>query len=647
LVPVPFFLLAAFNTMRKYNSVSCRLLPVRSASWLALFLIVLAAISSAQVPQISKVEPPNWWANYESPVMVLLYGENLPGAKISVSYPGVTIQKTQVQPDGKHAFVWLDISPKSKPGTAMIRMKTPSGENQFAFPLLRREPVNGRFQGITQDDVIYLIMPDRFADGDPSNNQPTGAAARTYDRASPQAYHGGDLHGVQQHLSYLKDLGVTTVWLNPLYDNSDAASDYHGYHAVDLYKVEDHFGTMQDFQALVTAAHQQGLKVLLDTVPNHVGPKHSWATSQPAPGWLHGTAEDHINTDYDFPPVADPHAVPRSYRSALDGWFANALPDLAQENPLVAQYLLQNALWWIESSGIDGFRIDTFPYVPRSFWSYYLTRIRNVYPNFFSVGEVYNSDPVVVSYFAGGQTGFDGVDTHLPTPFDFPLNSAIRDVVNHGASAKKIEDVLRQDRLYPHPENLVTFIGNHDMKRFLTDAGGSTEKLNLALSLIVTLRGIPQLYYGDEIGMSGGDDPDNRHDFPGGFPGDKQDAFSAQGRNQQEQDVFQHLQGLLKLRRDHPALREGKLYTLFCDDQTIVYVREYTKPGDARPSDRLLMVMNNSDVAREISIPIEGTPIADVHTAIEITGGKAPASAANGGIKLSVVSRSLLISDLK
>jgi neopullulanase len=619
----------------------------RSRLFIAACVLLICSICLAQHPKITKVEPPNWWADYDSSVMVLLYGDSLANAKISISYPGVDIQKTQLQPDGKHAFIWLNISPRAKPGTPTIRVKTATGETQVAFPLLRREPTQGRFQGITQDDVIYLVMPDRFADGDLSNDQPAGAAPGTYDRSSPKAYHGGDLKGVEQHLSYLKDLGVTTLWLNPITDNSDATSDYHGYHAVDLYKVEDHFGTMQEFQSLVRAAHQQGMKMLLDMVPNHVGPKHPWATSRPAPGWLHGTAENHINTDYDFPPVADPHAVPSGYRSALDGWFANALPDLAQENPLVAQYLLQNALWWIESSGVDGFRIDTFPYVPRSFWSYYLTGIRNVYPNFFAVGEVYNFDPVVVSYFAGGQTGFDGVDTHLPTPFDFPLNSAIRDVVNHGASAKKIEDVLRQDRLYPHPENLVTFIGNHDMKRFITDAGGSTQKLNLALSLLVTLRGIPQLYYGDELGMSGGDDPDNRHDFPGGFPGDTQNAFTPEGRTQQEQGVFQHIQALLKARREHAALRNGKLYTLFSDDQTLAYVREFTKPGEKQASDRLLLIMNNSDTVREILIPIEDTLIADVHSAIETMEGKRLASVTNGRIKVSVAPRSLSVYELK
>ena len=470
------------------------------------------------------------------------------------------------------------------------------------LPLLQRSSQQGKFQGITRDDVIYLIMPDRFADGDPSNDQPKGAAPGTYDRARPKTYHGGDLKGIQEHLPYLKDLGVTALWLTPLYDNDDSTSDYHGYGAVDEYAVEDHFGTMKDYQELVAAAHQLGLKVLLDMVPNHVGPKHPWATSQPAPNWLHGTIEHHLDTDYYYPPITDPHAVKANYVSALEGWFANVLPDLAQENPLVAEYLLQNALWWAESGGIDGFRIDTFPYVPRTFWAYYNNGLFSTYPHFFTVGEIYNSDPTVTSYWAGGQTGFDGIDTGLTTPFDFPMNSAIREVVAHGASAKKIVDVLRQDRLYPHPELLVTFIGNHDMKRFLTDADGSYEKLKLAFSLLATLRGIPQLYYGDEIGMTGGADPDNRHDFPGGFPGDAHNGFLASGRSPEEQEIFLHVQSLLRLRQKHPALRQGRQWHVGWDDSYYAFVRETAE-------EKLFVVFNNSQTARDITIPTEGTAL--------------------------------------
>jgi neopullulanase len=536
--------------------------------------------------------------------MVLLYGEDLADARISVTYPGVRIDKIQLQPDGKHAFVWLSIAKSAKPGNIMLEVKTQDGTVTAVLSLLPRLPQQGRFQGVTRDDVIYLIMPDRFADGDPGNNMPSGAIPGTFDRRAPKAYHGGDLKGIQDHLPYLKDLGATTLWLNPVFDNDNNTESYHGYGATDLYAVEDHFGSLPEFQQLVSAAHQQGIKILLDMVPNHVGPRHPWAASQPAPGWLHGTTADHINTDYDYPPVTDPHAVEKNYRSALDGWFANILPDLAQENPLVSQYLLQNAYWWMEIGGVDGFRVDTFPYVPRTFWTTYLQRLQSTYPSFFAVGEVYNFEPPVVSYFAGGHKGFDGIDTHLPTPFDFPMNSAIREVVNHGASSKKIVDVLRQDRLYPHPELLVTFIGNHDMTRFLTDAQGSTAKIKLAFSLLATLRGIPQIYSGDEIAMSGAEDPDNRRDFPGGFPGDPHDAFTQAGRTPEEEDVYAHVQGLLKLRREHPALRVGDQKHVVVADDYYIFTRETA-------DERLLIVFHRAETAKNITVDLTGTSIAN------------------------------------
>ncbi|MGC2111089.1 MAG: alpha-amylase family glycosyl hydrolase [Candidatus Korobacteraceae bacterium] len=400
-------------------------------------------------------------------------------------------------------------------------------------------------------------------------------------------------------------MGVTTLWLTPLYENDNSSADYHGYHAVDEYAVEDHFGTMGDLQTLVASAHQMSMKVLLDMVPNHVGPKHPWALSQPDAGWLHGTVEHHINNStYDFAPVSDPHAVPANYVIALNGWFADVLPDLAQENPLVASYLLQNALWWTESSGVDGFRIDTFPYVPRTFWSYYDSGLYAAYPNFFTVGEVSSTDATVTSYWAGGQTGFDGVDTHLTTPLDFPMYEAIREVVAHGESARKIVEVLREDRLYPHPELLVTFIDNHDKKRFLTEADGSRDKLKLAFSLLAILRGIPQLYYGDEVAMQGGEDPDNRSDFPGGFPGDQHDAFTPQGRTPEEEDVFAHVQALLKLRQRHAALRTGVQKHVAIGDKYYAFTRE-------SDGERLLIVFHNANSAESVAFDLTGTSIED------------------------------------
>ena len=602
--------------------------------FLALFLCCSSTAQPAGAPHVSKVEPPNWWTGFQPTVMFLLDGENLAGANLSVEYPGAKVAKVEFGPDGKHAFVWLSFSPATKPGDVEIRVRTPSGQTTAAVPLLQRASQEKRFQGITRDDVVYLIMPDRFADGDPSNNMPSGAALGTYDRKGAKTYHGGDLKGVQEHLPYLKDLGVTALWQTPIDDNDNSTSDYHGYGAVDEYAVEDHFGTMKEYEDLVSAAHQLGLKVLLDMVPNHVGPNHPWATSQPVAGWLHGTTAHHLDTDYYYAPITDPHAVKADYVSALEGWFANVLPDLAQENSLVAQYLLQNALWWAESGGVDGFRIDTFPYVPRSFWAYYHEGLFSHYPNFFTVGEIYNTDPTVTSYWAGGQTGFDGIDTRLTTPFDFPMNSAIREVVAHDASAKKIVEVLRQDRFYPHAELLVTFLGNHDMKRFLTDANGSVEKLKLAFSLLATLRGIPQLYYGDEIGMTGGDDPDNRHDFPGGFPGDEHNAFTQAGRTPQEQDIYAHVQTLLKLRQEHAALRRGSQKHVAVADKYYAFTRE----GEG---ERLLIVFNNGD-AKNINLDLTDTSIADAK-AITPVFSASPAQLQGSLLRLQLAHNSLAI----
>jgi glycosidase len=602
---------------------------VTAVLWLTVSLLAVES------PHVSKIEPPGWWTGYASPVMVLLYGENLAGAKLSVQYRGVRVEKAQVQPDGKHAFLWIRLAPNVKPGNAVIRVTTASGAAEATLSLQPRPSTQGKYQGITCDDVIYLIMPDRFSDGSTGNNAPKSAAPGTFDRNAPRAYHGGDLKGIREHLPYLKDLGVTAIWTTPLYENAAASSDYHGYGAVDEYAVDPHLGTMQDFQELVAAAHQLGMKVLLDMVPNHVGPMHPWATSQPSPGWLHGTPEQHLNTDYDYPPITDPHATPANYVKALEGWFADKLPDLAQENPLVAQYLLQNGLWWTESSGVDGFRIDTFPYVIRSFWPYYIQGLAATYPHFFEVGEIYNSDPTVTSYWAGGHRGFDGIDTDLTTPFDFPMDQAIRDVVAHGAPVKKIVDVLRQDRLFPHPELLVTFIGNHDMPRFLTEASGSREKLKLAFSLLATLRGIPQLYAGDEIGMEGGADPDNRRDFPGGFPGDTNNAFTAQGRTPEQQDIFNHVQELLRLRAMHPALREGRQWHLGWDDNYYAFVREM-------PQEKLLVVFNNAATPRDITLPLEGTPLHGTHS-LERIEGKSQAQVKDNAVLVSVAPASLSI----
>lgn len=565
--------------------------------------VLLGVVGFAQgTPAVQKVEPPNWWLGMPSP-MLLVKGENLAGVQVNSQTPGVTVKRTRFEETGHYLFIWLDVSPAAKAGPVRLQLRGHSSAD-IPFSLAARRSATDGFQGFGPDDVIYLIMPDRFADGDTSNDSPSQSPG-TYDRAEARAYHGGDLRGIQQHLQYLHDLGVTTIWINPVYDNDNhSAGDYHGYAAVDFYAVEEHFGTLADYQSLIKEAHRLGMKVLLDVVVNHCGMKHPWLDISPEPDWLNGTKQNHTISDGAFQMIPDEHVPPAQWKHVVDGWFFNVLPDLNQNNPGMAQYLLQNAVWWAEEGGLDGFRLDTFPYVPRSFWSEFHKSLFEIYPHFTTVGEVFNRDPTVTSFFDGGQPRYDGIDSGVSTVFDFPLFFTLRDVLLRDKPPDQLEQILREDWLYPHPERLVTFLGNHDTVRFMGEAGATREKLKAAFALLLTMRGTPQIYYGDEIAMPGGGDPDNRRDFPGGFPGDPHNAFEASGRTAAQQDVFEYVHGLLQFRREHAALRHGKQWLLGSSPDYFAYAR-------IDGNDRFMIIFNNADHVTQIHLDLTKTPLAN------------------------------------
>jgi neopullulanase len=606
-------------------------------------------------PVVTKIEPPSWWINLTPEVMVLLSGHNLAASQALCNLPSVVVERTRSSAGGDYLFVWLKIAPDGRSGTAVCRLTTPTGRVSFELPLASRAQRLGRNQGISQEDVIYLIMPDRFANGDPANDDPVEARGMN-DRSNPRAYHGGDLRGIREHLPYLKDLGVTTLWLTPIVKNG-AAQDYHGYGAVDLYAVDPHLGTIDDYRDLVTEAHKQGMKILFDLVPNHVGPKHPWVAEPPLPDWFHGTQQHHADSsagfDADFygrknssdpgqpiineafDALADPHAPPRLTRNLTDGWFFGVLPDLNTEEPVVAQYLLQEGIWWAETAGLDGYRLDTFPYVPRKFWSTFHARLHEIYPFLTTVGEVFHPDPTVTSFFEGGQRRSDGVDSGLNTLFDFPAYFVIRDVLLRDAPAGRLADVLRYDALYVNPDSLVTFFANHDVARFAGAQGSSAAKLKLAFGLTLTLRGIPELYYGDEIGMPGGGDPDNRRDFPGGWPGDANNAFTAEGRTAEQQELFRYVQKLLQLRQEHPALQKGKLWHLYADDTAYLFVRQ-------EEDERILVAFNNSAEPKALRIPVTDTPLKGV-AGYDSLFGQATAQATPNEVRVNMPARSISI----
>lgn len=558
-----------------------------------------AAPAAASAPNVNKAEPPNWWVGLKPDLMVLLSGENLDGAAVSVAYPGVRVKEVDARPGGHYVFVWLRISPQTRPGTLILKVRTAAGSTDVKLPLAARSSTQGKFRGLSKDDVLYLIMPDRFVNGDPSNDN-IPSEPGTFDRSQPRAYWGGDLRGIRQKLPYLRDLGVTALWLTPFNRNTDA--DYHGYHITDFYDVEEHLGTMEELQLLVKEARQQGIKLVIDFVVNHVGPKHPWAKSPPTPTWINGTPQNHLEPVYRFNGIVDPHASRRESRGTLEGWFAGRLPDLNTDDPYLAEYLLVNAVWWTEMTGLDAYRLDTFPYSSLRFWSNWHKELFRIYPKTSSIGEIWDGDVTITSFFQGGRARFHGIDTHLPTLFDFPMMYAVRDVILRNQPAQRIVDVLTRDWLYSHPDWLVTFFGNHDIRRFISESGASRQKLKLALSLLFAMRGIPQLYYGDEFAMEGGDDPDNRRIPPGGSPGDPRDAFTAAGRTPAEQEVFVHLQSLIKLRRVHPALHSGKHWHIGWGEKYYAFLRE-------AEGDRVLVVFHNGESPETLKLDLRDTPL--------------------------------------
>jgi len=540
--------------------------------------------------------------------MLLVNGRNLDHAQFTVDGADVKLVRAQTSENGHWAFLWLETG-HAHAQRLWITAKSIQGSVRAPFQLAERTHDPQAHSGFSSEDVLYLVMTDRFADGNPANDQPG------FDRAAPRAWHGGDLAGIAQHIDYLHDLGVTALWTTPVASNAGMQQAYHGYAATDLYAVDPHFGTLGDYRHLSDELHARGMKLVIDLVPNHIGVQHLWVLDPPAPEWLHGTLEHHIVTQSDFAELVDPHAPRQTWNAVTSGWFTDAMPDLNQENPLVSQYLIQNALWWIETANLDGIRLDTFPYVDRAFWHDFHAGIHSVYPHLTTVGEVFNRDPEITSFFAGGEA-HRGIDTGLDTPFDFPVYFTLLDVLAHGKPMTELAGVLRQDALYPHPERLIPFLGNHDTVRFLTESHDSVPALKMGLGLLATLRGMPQIYSGDEIGMTGGGDPDNRHDFPGGFPGDAHDAFTKAGRTATEQEVFAWTSGLLALRNAHPALRTGIEQNLFADEDVFAYVRTPVETGCSpdhaagSANERFLIVINKGSQSKMLDLPMEMTSLA-------------------------------------
>jgi len=580
---------------------------------------------------VTKVEPPNWWANSSvNPVRVMVRGANLRGARFDCGR--LACDNVKVNDRGTYAFVDVTIPRDAASGATPLNLRTAAGSAVVPFSIAPRLDARGRFQGFGTEDVIYLLMPDRFANGDPSNDDPSSSRG-LLDRARPRYYHGGDLAGVRQKLPYLKSLGVTAVWMNPIYDNNNGLNeketydnqpitDYHGYGATDFYTVDEHLGDLTTFRQLVDDAHAQGIKIILDMVANHSGPYHPWVTDPPTPTWYHGTAAQHPNNTWQTWTLADPYSTAEMRRETLDGWFINILPDLNQDDPEVARYIIQNTLWWVAMSGMDGIRQDTWPYVPRWYWRDWMDAIKREFPTLRVVGEVFDGDPSMIAFFEGGRMQSDGIDDKVDLLFDFPLFFSLRNAFAKGQPIREVAQMLSRDHLYRDPQNLVTFLGLHDVARFMNEPGATAAGLKLAYTFLLTARGVPLIYYGDEVALPGGNDPDNRRDFPGGWTSDSRNAFAPAGRSAQEADVWQHVQRVAALRAARRELRGGTTDHLVVREQVYVYRRGAT-----------VVALNNGSSPADVVLPLGSLPADALGVCVQVR-------VAGGSVSLTIPARS-------
>jgi neopullulanase len=528
---------------------------------LAVFFLV-SSISS-QTPQFSNVEPPNWWANHTiNPVRLLVQGENFQNAKVVSKNPQLKVSNVRVNKNSTYLFFDVTIPPTIKPAKYEFAVSTDKGKSLIPFEIL---PLPKTPKTITNDDIIYLIMTDRFSDGDPANNV-------NVDKSNPRAWHGGDFRGVLNHLDYLKELGITAIWLTPWYDNTDEITNcdkpwcpmasYHGYGATDYYGVENHFGTLAELKELIGKANAMGIKVVQDQVANHVGYKHAWIKNPPLENWFPPFTQNKFNNST----ILSPNASQADVDNMLKGWFDFTLPDLNQEEPEVAKYEIQNALWWIGTTGISGIRQDTIQYMPRWFIRDLNLAIQKQYPKFYMVGEVFEEDSAQTAFFQGGKTGWDGIDTKLPSVFDFKLWRTSLEVFTGKKPMRALRDVQKYDGLYGDINRVTVMTNNHDTKRFMSLEGATKEGAKLHTAFILATRGIPQLYYGEEVAMLGGDDPFNRGDFV---------KFDKSGLSKDESNVYWFTRNWIDIRKTYPALRLGKTIDLYYDNDFYVFARQY------------------------------------------------------------------------
>ena len=539
---------------------------------------IMTALGMNAAVKIDRVEPTDWYVGMKDPsLQLMVYGEGIREAQVSTDYPGVRVDSLVRLDSPNYLLVYLDLS-GAQPGEMKLRFTMGKSKKEVSYRLKARAMAGEERKGFSNADVLYMLMPDRFAQGKDHKAQVKGMNPYVEDRSKPSLRHGGDLQGIKDHLDYFTQLGVTALWLTPVLENNspdgkDGSSTYHGYATTNYYRVDPRFGTNEDYRQLIADAHAKGLKVVMDMIFNHCGFEHPWVKDVPSrdwlnvPEWLSGKEEDkakYLQTSYKLTPVLDPYAAEVDKRETVDGWFVPSMPDLNQRNPHVIKYLIQNSVWWIETVGIDGIRMDTYPYADREAMALWMKTLEREYPNFNTVGETWVTEP---AYTAAWQkdSKLSSINSYLKTVMDFAfydrVNMAAREETDDWwQGMNRVYNTLCYDYLYANPSSVLAFIENHDTDRFLKN-GTDTLALKQALALLLTINRTPQLYYGTEILMNGTKevtDGNVRKDFPGGFPGDKANCFTAEGRTRAQNDMFNWLSRLLHWRQGNEAIIHGK-----------------------------------------------------------------------------------------
>lgn len=593
----------------------------RSITLLILLLILLSA--NAKV-KITCIDPTDWYVGMKDPTLQLMvYGEGIRDAQVSTDYPNARIDSLVRLDSPNYLLVYMNLQ-GAQPGEMKLQFSLNGQRTTEKYVLRSRTKAAEKRVGFSNADVLYLLMPDRFANGDTRNDVVKGMRDQCCDRSQPSLRHGGDLAGIARHLDYFTQLGVTALWFTPILENNSPSSEqkqscYHGYATTDYYKVDPRFGSNEEYCALIRACHERGLKVVMDMIFNHCGSSHPWQQDTPSSDWFNHPGYG-LQTSYKLTPVLDPYAAEVDKEETTDGWFVESMPDLNQRNPHVIRYLIQNSIWWIETADIDGIRMDTYPYADRKAMAEWMKVIDTEYPNFNTVGETWVTEP---AYTAAWQkdSRLSKENSYLKTVMDFAFFDRLSQAKNEETDGwwkgfNRIYNSLCYDYLYENPSSVLAFIENHDTDRFLGNGKDATA-LKQALALLLTINRIPQLYYGTEVLLNGTKevtDGNVRRDFPGGFPGDTHDCFTSTGRNTAENGMYEWLSRVLHWRKGNAIITQGSQKQFIPYQGVYVICRQLN-------GKTVMTVLNGRRSAAELNVRRYAEVIGNHTSARDITTG--------------------------